>query len=173
MWLTRPRVVRDFYGWTTPREQSWPWFSQVVAAVDQVHDLPVLSEFWEQGRPVANSTFQHPWQSALPDELRGVDRWYALNTSVDPWPGREQDPNAPLKLDFGEFKDRVVPVWAQAQVLGEAPNRRWLVFAYAPRAERKGVVIHVPEYGPVTLDVPQAGVYAMVTEGRRDTQAVR
>jgi len=66
-----------------------------------------------------------------------------------------------------EFKRKVVaegwiqryPVMFQAMrealVRGGAPARRWLVYAHSPLEDRRGVEITPPEFGEVTVDVPQ------------------
>jgi hypothetical protein len=63
-------------------------------------------------------------------------------------------------------------VFALALVLGSAPNREWLVLANAPRRARVGVRINVPEYGVITVDVPQSGSFYQVSEEGRQVRTV-
>ena len=55
-------------------------------------------------------------------------------------------------------------MFSLALVLNEAPQREWLVFAYAPLGDRRKVRVTIPDYRPVALDVPQAGAYYHVVE---------
>src|SRR5690606_37753555 len=54
MWLLRPRVVREFRGYRETYETFGEYFDEVVAAVDRVHNDPMLAEFWRKGKLVAN-----------------------------------------------------------------------------------------------------------------------
>jgi hypothetical protein len=90
--------------------------------------------------------------------------FYHIPTSLDP--GKPK-PASEKPEDWTKFPNNAeFPVWAQAHVIGEKPNRRWLVFAYAPLADKKAVKIMIPDGETITLDVPQAGVYAVVEEGK-------
>jgi hypothetical protein len=168
MWLTRPRAVREFRGYLETVEYAGPWFEAILRAVDRVHENPVLKKFWRKGALVANRVCKHPYQSDLPPEYKNVDRWFLLETSLNPreFAAAEFD-NAKPPLMQTE-----IPVFALALVHGKAPDREWLVFANAPREARVGVEIAVPGYGAVTVDVPQSGSFYHVSEGRKQVETV-
>lgn len=156
MWLTRPRVVRHFVGWSIKREDDWEWYEQVIAAVDEVNSDETLAQFWREGELVANATQQHPHQSHVPQMLQDAHRWFALNTSLDPWRPHDVAPAQILNLDFR--------VWSLAIRTGEEPNRRWLVYAHAPLGDESGVEVEVPGYGAVRMDMARGGSYLVIDE---------
>lgn len=59
-----------------------------------------------------------------------------------------------------------------AQVRGKKPSRRWLLYAHAPLADRKGVRITIPDCKDVTLDVPPTGVFCLLREAADRTSIV-
>ena len=159
MWLLRPRAVREFRGWTHPSDEAIPYFMALCDAVDLVHDNPTLREWWRKGTLVPNRARKHHYQTAIPDEWQGEDRWFLLDTSLDP-------PH-PWEL-FWEIK-----VFALALVRGEKPARRWLVYAHAPVKERKGVKVTIPDYRDVVLDVAVGGSFYRIDERTGDATPVR
>lgn len=159
MWLLRPRVVREFRGYLETLAQAESYFLPIVEAVDRVHDNPVMTEFWRKGRLVANRNHQHPYQTLVPSEYSNAERWFLLDTSIDP--KRPWELGTPL------------PVFSLALVLGEARQRRWLLYAHAPVGSRQSVGISIPEYRTVTVDVAQAGSYYLVDERSGRVQAVK
>ncbi|MBS3764646.1 MAG: hypothetical protein KGZ25_15210, partial [Planctomycetes bacterium] len=186
MWLSKPHCVRHFTGWGSKREGDWLYFSEVVEAVDQVHKNETLKTFWRHGEPVVNphveinihvidapaGTGSHAQGNVKgfvsEQKLREFERlrhcFYHLSTNLDP---EKPKPESNKWEDRTEFpKDAKFRVWAQAQVMGEKPKRRWLLFAYAPKGDERDVQITIPDCRTVTLDVPQEGVYAVVEEGR-------
>ena len=165
MWMLKPRVVRHFAGWTKLRKDNWPWYQQVVAAVDDVNNNATLRDFWQRGRPVANSAMEHPYQSDLPEGTEKLPRWYALNTNLDPWRPHDVATAQILSLEF--------KVWAQAQVIGEKPNRRWLIYAHAPRGPEQGVRVEIPDYQSIVMDVKPGGSYFVVDEKHRAAHPVK
>ncbi|MFO8080717.1 MAG: hypothetical protein R6V07_10450 [Armatimonadota bacterium] len=156
MWLTRPRVVRHFVGWHIKREEDWEWYEQVVQAVDAVHDSETLAEFWREGELIANMTQEHPYQAHIPELVEDKDRWFALNTSLDPWRPHDVAPAQILNLEFR--------VWALAIQTGEEPNRRWLVYAHAPLGDEQHVQVEVPGHGSITMDIARGGSYFVIDE---------
>lgn len=150
MWLTRPRVVREFRGHGVPREEFREYFAALLAAVDRVWKDPVLRRFWRKGKLVPNHSREHPYQTRIPEKWRGVDRWYLLNTSADP-PG-----------EWGLMTE--VPVFSLARAMGREGNREWLLYAHAPAKGLEGVEIEIPDYGTVTVDVTPAGRFYHVRE---------
>jgi hypothetical protein len=162
LWLTRPRAVRDFRGWTEPwddapaseghpaQEGGGPYFLALVKAVDRVHVDPVLHEWWRKGELVPNRAQVHPYQADIPAEYRDADRWFRLNTSVDP--------PQPWRLTDD------LRVFSLALIQGQTPNRKWLIYAHSPLADRTSVSVTIPDYKPVTIDIPVAGRFYQVVE---------
>lgn len=165
LWMTKPRVVRHFTGWTILREDNRHKYQQVMEAVDHIHNNSTLAEFWQYGHLVANATRKHPYQSDIPEEFEDTPRWYALNTNLDPWQSHDVVSSAFLNLE--------VKVWAQAHVMGEQPKRRWLVYAHAPLGREEGVEIEIPDYGAIKMDISQAGSYYVVDEGEKTAVPLR
>ncbi len=168
MWLMRPRTVRDFRSHTESVEYAGPYFEPILAAVDRVYSNPVLQKFWRKGTLVPNRRGKHPYQAAIPPEYKDVDRWFLLDTNLTP---KEL---APTEFDNAKPPSRQleIPVFALALSLGSAPEREWLVFAHSPRRARLGVTITLPDYGPITVDVPQSGSFYHVTEKGKQVQTV-
>ncbi|MFH1719237.1 MAG: hypothetical protein ABIF19_17940 [Planctomycetota bacterium] len=150
MWLLRPRAVREFRGSTTPLEPWRPFFERLLFAVDRIYADPTLQEFWHHGRLVANREHQHPYQVDVPEKYHNLERWFLLDTSLDPPRPWEQHTN--------------IPVFSLALVRGDKGTRRWLVYTHSPLEDRRGVKLTVPEFGKITIDVPQAGSFYIVDE---------
>lgn len=150
MWLLRPRAVREFRGSTTPLEPWRPFFERLLLAVDRIHGDATLEAFWRYGKLVPNRAHRHPYQEAIPDKYRNVDRWFLLDTDLDaprPWNLRTN-----------------IPVFSLALVRGDAGTRRWLVYAHSPLQNRRGVTITVPGFGAITVGVPRAGAFYVLNE---------
>ena len=150
LWLLRPRVVREFRGWTDDRKEMMPYFQAMLDAVDRVYADEALQAFWRKGRLVPVSEHKHPYQQNVPERYKNVDRWFLLETDLTP--------PRPWKLETE------IPVFAVALELGEKPARRWLIVAHSPVQDRKGVRITLPGYGPVTADVAVKGTFVFVEE---------
>jgi hypothetical protein len=158
MWLLRPRVVREFRGSTTPLEPWRPFFEQLLFAVDRIYADPTLKEFWRHGRLVPNRAHKHPYQQNIPEKYRNVDRWFLLDTNLDP--------PRPWELKTN------IPVFSLALVQGENGSRRWLVYAHSPLEDRKNVIVTVPGFGDVTIDVPRAGTFCLVEEHSKEVTPI-
>jgi hypothetical protein len=65
-----------------------------------------------------------------------------------------------------------LPVFSLALVLGQPGSRRWLVYAHSPLEDRRSVEITLPDFGPLKLDVPRAGVFFVVEEQSRSVRPV-
>jgi hypothetical protein len=159
MWLLRPRVVREFRGWTHPWEDGAPYFLALAEAVDSVHANPVLREWWRHAELVASRTRSHPYQSAVPPEYASEDRWFLLDADVNksyPWTLSDE-----------------IAVYALALVQGEPPTRQWLVYAHSPLADRRGVGLSVPGYGDIRVDVVVGGSFYVVSEQGRTVEQAR
>jgi hypothetical protein len=155
LWLLRPRVMREYSGytsrgWEDSVTETEPYTLALINDVDRVYQNETLKYFWRKGELVPNRAHQHPYQTAIPDEYKNVDRWFLLDTNLDaprPW-----------KLDTE------IPVYSIAFVDGTKGNRRWLVYAHSPLQDRRSVEITIPDYGKITVDVPVAGAFYTVDE---------
>ncbi len=154
MWLTRPRVLREFRDATPLEETGLSHFHKFLEAVDDVHADPVKTRFWRLGTVVPNTSRQHPYRTATLEKYDTINRWFNLDTSLSQLPPAGQAVNL----------DTEVPVWALALVIGQAPKREWLLYAYSPRLDRQAVTITIPDYRDITLDVPQAGLFHHLVE---------
>ena len=150
MWLLRPRIVREYRNHTDTLSNAEPYFLSIVNAVDRVHTNPILRKFWRKGELVANRKYPHPYQSNIPAEYQSKDRWFLLDTDLDP--------TRPWTLDTEIF------VFSLALVLGNSPEREWLIYVHSPLKERDNVKIAVPDYGPVTVNVMPTGCFYHVLE---------
>lgn len=158
MWLLRPRVVREFRGYQGTLAEFEPYFLPVVAAVDRVHRNPVLRDFWRKGTLVPNRAGSHPYQTIIPDEYKNADRWFLLETSVDP--------PRPWNLETQ------LPVFSLALVMGNAPRRQWLVYAHGPIGPRNNVKVTIPGYRAITINISQGGSFYTVDEATGVVQPV-
>jgi hypothetical protein len=150
MWLLTPRCVREYRNWAEPRADVQPFFDALRGAVDVVHNDPVLRRFWSEGWLVANPSATHPYQSDIPPELQRADRWFNLTT--------DHDPPRPW------FLDTQLPVYALARVLGSAPARQWLLYAYSPTGQLPSVGITIPGYGAVRVNLSEQGSFWVIRE---------
>lgn len=155
-WLVRPRVVREFRFWKETLKDEVAYFDAVMAVVDRVHNQPDLRRFWRKGELLANPTRQHPFQSEIPLQHQTINRWYLLNTNLDP------------ALPWSKATE--LPVYAIALVLGNAPNREWLVYGFSPLAERGNVKVVIPGYREVSISATPSGTFSLVREGSEDTE---
>lgn len=150
MWLLRPRVVREYRGWSEKVVDVGDYFLALTEAVDRVHKDLILRKFWRKGELVPNTGHKHPYQSNIPEEYKNKNRWFLLDTSVDPsWPWS---------------LDTEVPVFSLALYLGTAPKREWLIYAFSPLKERKKIKVSIPGYKQVQINAAPAGTYWYVRE---------
>jgi hypothetical protein len=158
MWMLRPRVVRDFRA--RGRKFTQPYYEQVIAAVDRVYSQPVLGAFWRRSELISNEDQPNPYAASLSRSARAATRMFMLEV--------EQNPKPPWTA-FTE-----ISVYALARVQGEAPARKWLLFAFAPRVDRRGITARVRLPIPdgsdprrrVTVSVPATagGSYSVIDE---------
>jgi uncharacterized protein (TIGR03437 family) len=158
MWLTRPRSVREFRGYRDTLLDSEAYFQAVVESVDRVHKHADLKRFWQLGNLVPNRSRTHYYQAGL-FGYDTEDRWFLLNTNLDPAPET-----------WGYFTE--FPVLSLALVLGESPARQWLVYAHAPVGERRDVIITLPDFGDIKVDVSPAGSFFLVDEATREVRPI-
>jgi len=158
LWITRPREFREFRGDTPDRHAHLEGtFRAVLQAVDRPWSDPRLREFWQFGQLVPNRA-ERPWFDGLnethPQWLRDLDRWYLLTCDANP-----------PRTNWNETT--IIRVFSLALVLGEAPQRRWLIYAHAPLGAVPAVTVTLPGYGPVLLEsVPRSGTFYRLDEGR-------
>lgn len=153
MWLLRPRVVREFRLYNDTVINSGQYFMKVVNSVDKVHSNPVLNKFWKYGVLIPNRTYKHPYQSMIPEKMVSSDRWFLLDTNLDPlrpWTFSTEIPVFSIALGYGTF-----------------PEREWLVYAYSPLVDRENVSIKLPEFGLISVSTSVNGCFYHVKEKGR------
>lgn len=158
IWLTRPRSVREFRAHTQTRPTTEAYFRAVVDSARRVHEEPTLQEYWRHAALVPNPAMKHPYQSDLPADFAAIHHWFRLDG--------EQDPPLPWKLHT-ELR-----VFSLALMLGEKPERRWLVYAHAPRGLEKGTRLSIPDGPKITVDVPRSGGFWEVREASGEAKLI-
>ncbi len=159
MWLLRPRVVREFRGSTETVTKTGSYFVSIMNAVDNVYSNPILRKFWRKGKLVVNKSHMHPFQAVVPREYQGRDRWFLIDTNLDP--------PRPWKYETE------LPVFALPLVMGRSPNREWLIYSFAPKKYIKKVKISIPNYGAVWIDASPSGAYHHLVEKTGKVIAVK
>lgn len=150
LWLLRPRALRDFR-YLESLEYAEPYYLANVHPVDRVYASSLLQKFWRRGELVPNPDRDHPYNSKLPENIKQKERWFLLENSL-----------TPDKKNWGLYTE--LTVFPLALVLGEAPEREWLVFAHAPRGARTDVTVELPEFGGITIDASVTGSFYHVKE---------
>ncbi|UCF68798.1 MAG: hypothetical protein JSV80_05785 [Acidobacteriota bacterium] len=143
LWMSRPRIIREFRKSNQDREPYVSYWEALLEAVREVHEDPDLERFWRHGRLIVNDAHPHHWQKNLVPGYTDddVDRNFILDADINPprpW-----------------ANDTEIAVWALALVLGETPHREWLLFAYSPLRDRDSVMVSIPGYGDVLVNVPR------------------
>ena len=163
LWATRPRLSIEFRA-KEPKDaiRKGIWQS-LVTIVDRPWNHPVLGEFWRHGELVPN-TAERPWFDELPDDvpdwMKKLNRWYILTTDANP--ARES-----------WDQETTLNVFAQALVLGDAPNRRWLVNAHAPNGNVMNAGVSIPGYGNIRLpSVSLSGSFFEISESDRTVRPI-
>lgn len=158
MWVTRPRVVREFQFEEPDLAVADARYMAIVAAVDRVHKNGVLRGFWRQGKLVRHPTQKHPWRIGVPAAYQFKARWFMLDASTNPpYP----------------WVDQEIPVFATALVRGVAPSREWLVLAHSPVRNYSRVQVKVPGYGSITVDTKPSVGFWLVSEAAKTVAAVK
>jgi len=164
LWTTRPRSYREFRSpaFDVHALANGTWMA-MVHSVDRPWNNETLREFWRFGELVPNRDEQ-PWFNGLtedhPQWVRDLDRWYLLTCDANP-PRAEWAGNTKLR------------VFAQALVLGEAPERRWLIYAHAPLGAVAGPTVKLPGFKDVTLEsVPKSGSFFLLKEADGSLESV-
>lgn len=152
LWLCRPKSMRE-WRWSLARREWWQtYFDRFLQLIERVHNSSTLTQFWRNGTLVVNPSQNHPYNKLLPPRYVKEDRWFLLDCDVNPSPIQYRSPY------------RNINVFALAYRLGSAPNRQWLIYAHAPRGDLKDVLITVPGYGNITLNVDSAGTFYTINE---------
>jgi hypothetical protein len=150
LWLTLPRVAREWRGSADPNSQWWARFAEIIRAVDLVYADPVLTKFWRKSELAPNRAVQHPWTEHVPAKFKDVSRWYHLSTDLDPTPPWKDDTR--------------MPVYALARVIGHRPLREWLVYAHGTLENQKQVRITIPDHKAISVPVSVGGSFYHVKE---------
>lgn len=167
LWTTRPRTMREFR-WPPADKHAYDagTFMALLRSVDRPWNHDVLREFWRFGTLVPNPAETHPWSLSQdqPEWVRNFERWYLLTCDANP-PRDQWSGGTALR------------VFAQALVLGDAPHRRWLIYAHAPRGAVPDTTVTVPGYakddGKVKLpSVAQSGSFFLLDEKRGELQTL-
>ncbi len=168
MWLTRPRVVREFYLPLSPilkmtplqmEEKSKEYFMVVVNSVDRIHKNSILKRFWRRGELVSTDKgCVHPgavagmcgtpseWLYGF-NEFKDEPRWFLLTTNEDP----------PRPYVSGGDHSTQFPILALAYKLTNGTATEWLVYAQAPLGPRRNIKITVPDYGVFNANIIAEG----------------
>ena len=153
LWAMRPRVMREFRGGATRDAYYQKTWELYLKAVDRVWQEKSLQPFWKHGRLVENPEIG--WRPGTPDYMR-FQRWYMLHCDANPpeseWPKIYQRKTVKLR------------VMALALVLGEAPKRRWMLYAHAPLGSVAGANITIPGFRKVSVDVSRSGSFYIIDE---------
>lgn len=158
LWTTRPRSMREFR-WPPEDEHAYQegTWRMLIRTVDRPWDNETLRDFWRFGKLVINPDQSHPFspEGDQPQWLHELDRWGVLTCDANP-PRDQWDHRTTLR------------VFALALVRGEAPRRRWLIYAHAPRGAVADATVELPGYGGVKLEaVPLSGSFFVANEADR------
>jgi len=156
LWTARSRLAFEFRGGEKLDAIRRGVWMALLDSVDRPWNDPVMEEFWRHGKLVINRD-ELPAFNGLTEEdpgwVRKLDRSSMLTNDANP-------PRASW-----DDKDTRLNVYALAYVLGEAPKRRWLIYAHAPAGAHKDVKVLIPDYGVVQLaSVPRSGSFFLLEE---------
>ncbi len=155
LWTIRPRVAREFRNPDQSRAIVGAYFDVIVAAVDRVHDDPVLRKFWRAGKLLQNETSPSPYQSSVPADWQRTPRWFLLDSSGNP----------PRPWDIYSSQ---LQVFSLALQLGNSTEREWLVYAFSPLASvARDVDVRIPGGPTVTVRSSRSGCFTQVRESDR------
>ena len=160
LWAMRPRVLREFRGGATRDAYYQKTWELYIEAVDRVWERQDLQPFWKFGKLVENPEII--WQPGNADYCQ-LEHWYMLHCDANP-PAKTW----PKIFTRGSVKLRVQ---AMALVLGEAPERRWMVYAHAPLGAVKNAGIKLPDYGTLDVSVSRTGSFYVVNEADKSVSA--
>jgi hypothetical protein len=162
LWAMRPRTMWDFRrGHADQDAYVKGSFQALVRAVDRVWSHGTLAEFWRHGTLVIRD--DAPPESELPGKIKQktlIDP--LLKVDVNP-PWNQWRPSWTIRARGA--KPTRMKVFALAYVLGEAPERRWLLFGHAPLGSIAKPTVELPGFGPVRLPaVSRSGSFFLLDE---------
>ena len=181
LWTSRPRIIRQFGYGDFDGQINAEW-KALLRATDIVWKDSTLMRFWRKGNMVPNLDYknqtgrEHPMGDGLNSEpwktlWAGENRFYQLTVDINPpfksWPKDNDVSNTLAENVNGRIK-----VWAIAYVLGESPNREWLLLVQSPTQDRNNVTVTVPNFGDVKVNVQQKGTFYHLREGSTEITTV-
>ncbi len=153
LWAMRPRVFREFRGGQTRDayyQKTWEVYLEIV---DRVWETEALHPFWKHGSLVESEV---KWQPGNAEHMK-LARWYLLHSNENPPPSEWPQ--------IWKQETKELRVFALALKLGEAPERRWMVYAHAPLGAVRNAHVKLPDFGDLTLDtVTRSGSFYIVNE---------
>ena len=165
MWIHRPRAINTFIGADAHQNNADASNDLAASICETIHKNSTLKRFWRKGTLVENHDRDHPWD-ILPDGTytwTEGHRWFQLTTSVD---------NPDLSIGRAGLWYSVIPVFAVAHVLGDAPNREWLIFVSCPQDDYATCDITIPDYKAVSVELDSVGKYYLVDESADSVEEV-
>ncbi len=153
MWLTRPRVVREFRGWAEPFEKYGEYSLALSDAVEEIYDDSKLQKFWRYGELVHNPEGQHPYQNNLTDEQKEEKRWYLLDVDVN------EPLNGTLMQEIKVFALalKLSPSRKERKKCVTPPKDLYLVLTFSPLASYESVIVTIPGHGDVLVSSSPKG----------------
>ena len=165
MWILRPRAINTYVD--SGAHQNRADLNNDLAAniCETIHKNSTLKRFWRKGTLVENHDRDHPWDFETNGTYNWTagHRWFQLTTSVD---------NPDLTAGRGVTWHSVIPVFAVAHVLGDVPNREWLIFVSCPQGDFATCDITIPGYKAVAVELDSVGKYYLVDEAADSVEEV-
>lgn len=158
MYLLRPASVREFRLHPENYQDTIDYFKKVIVGIQELHDSDVLSKFYLEGKLVVNTAREHPFSDKVWHQFDGKDRWFWLDVDVNP--------------SYPWDKTTEINVFAGALMLGEIPNRQWLIFASAPLKTYPQVSITIPGYSVVSVPIEKPFSMWVISEKTRRVSEV-
>lgn len=141
LWESKPDTFREWRSWSTPRNGIYGLFFNILLnSVDRIYYIPVLNRFYKEGKLVPNKKSSCLTEQQYSDK----DNFFIL------------DSDANQGLSWGNCGS-VVNVYSLALVIGESPNRQWLLYTHAPLGTRENVSIIIPDYKEIRVPKSEEG----------------
>ncbi len=145
LWFLRPSIIRQGTV-TTLKEDISPLFQEVVDSVDLINNNVQLADFWKNGKLVR--TGQSPFTNNIPEKYNHVSRWFLLKNNAKQ------------------------TVWSFALVKGESPNRKWLLYAQSPESNLTDVIVTIPNFKDVLVDINVKGSFYILDENSSNSYQI-
>lgn len=150
LWLTRPRVVREFRHWNQARTPVQPYFQSVLDSTREVHEHPILARFWLEAELVPNNSRNHPYAEKLPVAAQDMSRWFGHSEN-----------GIPRNVNKRQLADTRINVF---DLVLQIPNTdEYLVFAYSPTGRFTNTRISVEGRFTIRVPVSPSGHFHRVT----------